>query len=139
MGRKKNKDKRGKKEKSGSSLVFEGIKYVNELEVRMAKILHLNGIKFEYSKRFHTMKKKRANTREVDFWLTDGEIEVKLFKLDIDPPQEYLSTRAIEVKTSCRRKRDEQQKELHAAGIITFIATKIQIEYWEKYGLLRDK
>lgn len=136
--------KRGKDKKFTqikANLFFEEILYENELEVRMAKLLHERGIKFEYSKPFPTKKRGRPNIREVDFWLPDGPIEIKLLKVTPKSPEGTIKTQAIEVKTSYRKnpRNERQQAELRRAGIITFIAARLQIEYWEKHGLLKDE
>ena len=118
-------------------LTLNGIKYCNELELRVAKLLTDHGILFEYSKKFYTAD-EFGNTvdehgnkkyREVDFWLP---VPIEIFWCD-EPVQ------AIEVKGG---KLDDrcwfQKKELRGVGVKTWIATPRYVTFWEYHGFLRS-
>lgn len=120
----------------------------NEAEIRFARLLMKNWIRFEYSKKIETkriIKDKNKpetpdttangndavvepNTREIDFWLPDGPILVPLCTWPVQ---------AFEIKGGkLNMNNHRQQRELRDANHKTFIVLPEFTAVYEKYGLL---
>ena len=128
--RNQNHEKHKDRERKKEDLEYNGIKYFNMLEKRVAILLAENEVPFEFSKRFETQTKKgRPNFREVDFWL--------------DAPRVLRgcpsSVQALEVKSRIRAGRSRCQRlELLTAGIETFTVLPHTVDLWEREGLFED-
>ena len=100
--------------------------FKSRLESRMASILTVNGVPYEYGVWFDM---KGGGRREVDFMLTRPQ---RVYWFD-----GYIQ--AIEVKGVLDWRSYEQQRELREVGIITIIVTEPIIRFWEKEKFLKTK
>ena len=97
--------------------MYRGEKYQSQLEIKMAKILDKNKVKFKPHIKFET---ENGKTREVDFML---ETLVK-------PVWSSDFIICIETKGMLENRDWIRLKELQVIGIPTFIATSCIVDYW---------
>ena len=115
--------------KKGKSLLIKPTGFQNEAEERMATLLEQWEIPYRYEVPFLT--KEGKNHPTVDFVLK-RPISIKL----ANHPIRFIEVKGCNGKSRLKKRDKKQQQELHAAGIMTFVVTIVEIAHYETVGLI---